>query len=135
MAGQVAFGRGNLLANRGDLQAAVTSFAEALRLAEASGTVVQAAMAHNNLAYHTLLTGDVVQVQRHIDAAAELTERYALSWTPVFIMTNGRSTGCIVACVRNKIISVSAIPKCYVVFPARCMTGILVLLFSPLLVF
>jgi tetratricopeptide (TPR) repeat protein len=78
--GQIAFERGNLLANRGDLQAAVSAFAEALHLAETSTNPVYAAMARNNLAYHTLLTGDVAQAQRHIDIAIDLTERYALGF-------------------------------------------------------
>jgi tetratricopeptide (TPR) repeat protein len=77
---QVAFERGNLLANRGDLRLAVDAFGEALRLADATTNVVMAAMAWNNLAYHTLLIGDVAQAQQHIAAAMDLTERYALSF-------------------------------------------------------
>jgi tetratricopeptide (TPR) repeat protein len=76
----IAFERGNLFANRGDLQAALSAFAEALHLAEASTNPVYAAMASNNLAYHTLLTGDLAQAQQHIDSAVALTERYALSF-------------------------------------------------------
>jgi tetratricopeptide (TPR) repeat protein len=87
---QITFERGNLLANRGDLQAAVSAFAESLRLAEASGMeasgmVVQAVMARNNLAYHTLLLGDVVQAQRHVDVAVELNERYALGFLSQYV--------------------------------------------------
>ena len=85
LAGQVAFERGNLLANRGNLEAAASAFAEALRLAEESGMVVQTALAHNNLAYHTLLMGDLVEAQRQIDAAMEQTERYALSFVWQFV--------------------------------------------------
>jgi DNA-binding SARP family transcriptional activator len=77
---QIAFERGNLLANQGDLHAAVGAFAEALRLAEASTNLVFAVMAWNNLAYHTLLIGDIARARQHIAVAAELTERYALSF-------------------------------------------------------
>ena len=47
--------------------------------------VVQVALAHNNLAYHTLLMGDLVEAQRQIDAAMEQTERYALSFVWQFV--------------------------------------------------
>jgi tetratricopeptide (TPR) repeat protein len=85
MRAQIAFERGNLLANRGDLPAALAAFAEALRLAQASTNPVYAAMAQNNLAYHTLLTGDIPRAQAHIRAAEELTERYALSFLWQFV--------------------------------------------------
>jgi len=76
---EITFERGNLLANRGDLPDALSAFAEALQLAQASSNPVYTIMAQNNLAYHTLLTGDVARAQAHIDAAVELTERYAPS--------------------------------------------------------
>jgi DNA-binding SARP family transcriptional activator len=84
-AGHIAIERGNLLANRGDLHGGIRAFAEAVRLAEESGMVVQAATAWNNLAYHTLLAGDVEQAQRHIAVALELTERYALSFLGQYV--------------------------------------------------
>jgi hypothetical protein len=77
---QIAFERDNLLANCGELPAALAAFAEAQQLAEESSNPVYAAMAQNNLAYHTLLTGDVTSAQAHIRAAEELTERYRLSF-------------------------------------------------------
>jgi tetratricopeptide (TPR) repeat protein len=85
MRAQIAFERGNLLANSGDLPAALAAFTEALRLAEGSANPVYTAMAHNNLAYHTLLAGDVAGAQAHIRAAEELTERYALSFLWQFV--------------------------------------------------
>jgi tetratricopeptide (TPR) repeat protein len=85
MRAQIAFERGNLLANSGDLPAALAAFAEALRLAEESANPVYAAMAQNNLAYHTLLTGDVAYAQAHIRAAEELAERYGLSFLSQFV--------------------------------------------------
>jgi tetratricopeptide (TPR) repeat protein len=77
---QIAFERGNLQANRGDLQSALAAFAEALHLAQASSNPVIAAMAENNLAYHALLTGDRASARQHILSAVDLTERYALSF-------------------------------------------------------
>jgi DNA-binding SARP family transcriptional activator len=77
---QIAFERGNQLADRGDLPAAVSAFAEALRLAQVSNNPVYAGLAYNNLAYHTLLVGDIEQAQLHVDAAVEVAERYALDF-------------------------------------------------------
>lgn len=85
MQAQIAFERGNLLANGGDLPAALAAFAEALRMAEESSNVVYAAMALNNLAYHRLLTEDVTSAQAHIRAAEELTEHYGLSFLWQFV--------------------------------------------------
>jgi tetratricopeptide (TPR) repeat protein len=85
MQAQIAFERGNLLANSGDLPAALAAFAEALRLAEETSNPVYAAMTQNNLAYHTLLTGDVTSAQAHIRAAEELTEHYGLSFLWQFV--------------------------------------------------
>jgi tetratricopeptide (TPR) repeat protein len=82
---QIAFERGNLLANWGDLPAALPAYAEALRLAEESSNPVYTAMAQNNLAYHTLLSGDVTSAQARIRAAEELTERYGLSFLRQFV--------------------------------------------------
>jgi tetratricopeptide (TPR) repeat protein len=85
MQAQIAFERGNLLANRGDLPAALAAFAEALRLAEETSNPVYTAMAQNNLAYHTLLAGDVTSAQAHIRAAEEFTERSGLSFLWQFV--------------------------------------------------
>ncbi len=73
-----AFERGNLLANRGELRAAITAFNESLRIARAANNPMQQALAHNNLAYHHLLLGDLDVAQEHIDAAMALAERFAL---------------------------------------------------------
>ncbi|HEX6292523.1 MAG TPA: AAA family ATPase [Herpetosiphonaceae bacterium] len=77
-AAQSAFERGNLLANQGDLRAAIAAFTESLRLAHATDNPMQQAMAHNNLAYHHLLAGDLDEAQEQIRTALALVERFAL---------------------------------------------------------
>ncbi|HEU5098451.1 MAG TPA: AAA family ATPase [Roseiflexaceae bacterium] len=76
----IAFERGNLLADRGDRPAAIVAFREALRLASASESTIEAALAHNNLAYHLLLAGDISAARAHIRPATELAERYAVGF-------------------------------------------------------
>lgn len=85
-ASQSAFERGNLRANRGDLPAAIPAYREALRIAEASGYPPQQMLAHNNLAYHLMLLGDLDAAREHIQAALALTERFALrmAWQYVY---------------------------------------------------
>ena len=87
--GQIDFERGNLLADRGDRQAALAAFGDALRLAQASANPITMAMAHNNLAYHSLLAGDVAQAEKHIRAATEITARHAIGllWQFVYSTT------------------------------------------------
>jgi tetratricopeptide (TPR) repeat protein len=73
-----AFERGNLLANRGELQAAIAAYAESLRIAQAVDNPMQQALSRNNLAYHHLLVGDFDAAQAHIHAALALAEQFAL---------------------------------------------------------
>jgi DNA-binding SARP family transcriptional activator/predicted negative regulator of RcsB-dependent stress response len=77
---QVVFERGNVLANRGNVQAALVMYEKALQLAQTGSNPVFTVMAHNNLAYHTLLVGDRTRAHQHIAVAVELSERYALSF-------------------------------------------------------
>lgn len=79
LAMQVLFERGNLLADRGELAAAVAAFAEAYQVADAVKDVFGMAFAGNNLAYHTFLAGDAAKAQPQIDAAVDLTKRYNLT--------------------------------------------------------
>ncbi len=72
------FERGNLLANQGDLVAAVAAFGAAQALAAQVGSPVQQAMAANNLAYHTLLLGDLAAATAHLAVAWQVVEQYAL---------------------------------------------------------
>lgn len=85
-ASQSAFERGNVRANRGELQAAIPAYRESLRIAEASGSPPQQMLAHNNLAYHLLLLGDLDAAQQHIRAALALAERFELrmAWQYVY---------------------------------------------------
>ena len=85
LAMQAAFERGNLLANRGEIAAAVVAFAEARQVAEAAQDVFGMAFAGNNLAYHTLLAGDADHAQLQIEAAITLTERYKLTLLDQFV--------------------------------------------------
>jgi tetratricopeptide (TPR) repeat protein len=80
LAPQIAFERGNLLANRGDLRAALAAFAEALQLARAVKNPLYEAMAHNNLAYHAMLAGELDMAHKHMRDAEALAEQYALSF-------------------------------------------------------
>ncbi|HEY0735618.1 MAG TPA: tetratricopeptide repeat protein, partial [Herpetosiphonaceae bacterium] len=85
-ASQSAFERGNVLANRGDLPAAIPAYQESLRIAEASGYPPQQMLGHNNLAYHLMLLGDLDVAQEHIQAALALAERFELrmAWQYVY---------------------------------------------------
>jgi tetratricopeptide (TPR) repeat protein len=76
---QAAFERGNLLANHGEIEAAVAAFTEAHRLAERGNDLFGMAFAGNNLAYHTLLAGKADLAQQQIEAAITLTEQYKLT--------------------------------------------------------
>ncbi len=72
------FELGNLLAERGDLQAAIAVYEEAIRLSEAAGNPNQQVLSHNNAAYHAMLAGELPQAHAHISAALALTERLDL---------------------------------------------------------
>lgn len=78
MAGICRFELGNVLAHRGDLAGAVSSFRAALELSEAAGSVMQAPVARNNLAYHLILLNQLPEARHHIEAALELAEKHAL---------------------------------------------------------
>jgi tetratricopeptide (TPR) repeat protein len=85
LATPILFERGNLLANRGDLRAALDAFGETLRLAQAAANPAFEVMARNNLAYHSLLAGDLASAQEHIRTAGELMERYGLSFLRQYV--------------------------------------------------
>jgi predicted ATPase/DNA-binding SARP family transcriptional activator len=80
LAPQIAFERGNLLADSGHLSAALQAFDTALLQAEQTGNVLYQAMAANNLAYHRMLAGDIPAAQQLIDRAQALVGRHALSF-------------------------------------------------------
>jgi DNA-binding SARP family transcriptional activator/tetratricopeptide (TPR) repeat protein len=68
------FELGNLLAQRGDLALALESYQSALALARQNGDRLREMLALNNLAYHTLLSGDPAAAQGYIDEALSLVE-------------------------------------------------------------
>lgn len=78
LAGGGQFELGNLQAQRGDLTEALQSYAEALRLAEAGDDLFQQVLSHNNLAYHTMLAGDLETARRHIESGLTLVEYHSL---------------------------------------------------------
>lgn len=72
------FELGNLLAERGDLQAAISVYEESISLSEAAGNPNQQVLSHNNAAYHAMLAGELQRAHRHIGAALALAERLDL---------------------------------------------------------
>ncbi len=78
LTGSSKFELGNLLAQQGNLAAAIDSFQAALELAQIDGNLFQMVLAHNNLAYHLTLTGEIEAARRHIETGLELAETYAL---------------------------------------------------------
>lgn len=78
LAARSRFELGNALAQRGDLAAARRAFAESLSLAQAAGDQFQAALSHNNAAYHALLAGDLPAAHADVAAGLALAESYSL---------------------------------------------------------
>lgn len=70
------FELGNVAAQRGDLIRALDSYAEAARTAEAGRVYYYLALAHNNLAYHQLLLGQVDAAQHSAQQGLRLAESY-----------------------------------------------------------
>lgn len=78
LAGSGRFELGNLLAQRGELEVAIKSFRRSLELSQAAGGLFQVVLAHNNLAYHLLLVGNLPAARQHIETALELAESHSL---------------------------------------------------------
>lgn len=78
LAGRSSFELGNLLARRGDLQAAMSAFQDALHSAVQAGDAMIELLARNNIAYHSLLVGDVDGARNHIEAALALADASAI---------------------------------------------------------
>jgi hypothetical protein len=85
LAALVAFERGNLLADRGDLAGAQAAFAEALAGAQATNNRVLETSAYNNLAFGALRAGDLDAAERHLARAREDTERYAIGFMGQYV--------------------------------------------------
>jgi DNA-binding SARP family transcriptional activator/tetratricopeptide (TPR) repeat protein len=78
LAGRSQFEMGNMLAKRGNIDGALQSYQAAIDLAQQSGDPGQEILAHNNFAYHSLLTGDLSSAHRHIDVALAISESAAI---------------------------------------------------------
>ncbi len=70
------FELGNVAAQRGDLIRALGSYTEAAQAAEAGRVYYYLALAHNNLAYHHLLLGQLDAAQRSAQQGLKLAESY-----------------------------------------------------------
>jgi tetratricopeptide (TPR) repeat protein len=85
---QVRFERGSIAAQQGDLPRALEHYCQALAVADEITTPVSATLAHNNIAYHSLLCGDLNTAQTHINAGLRLAEaRGLLSLRPYLLST------------------------------------------------
>lgn len=78
IAARSRFELGNLLAERGDLPAALQSFQESIDLAQAAGEQFQTVLGHNNTAYHALLAGDLAVAREHVEIGLALADKWAL---------------------------------------------------------
>lgn len=78
MAARSRFELGNLLAHRGDLEAALRAYEQTIDLAVQAGDHFQEVLGHNNLAYHTMLAGDLATARRHIETGLALADSYSL---------------------------------------------------------
>jgi DNA-binding SARP family transcriptional activator len=72
------FELGNVAAQRGDLIRALDSYSEAARTAEAGRVYYYLALAHNNLAYHHLLLGQLDAARRSAEQGLKLAETYEM---------------------------------------------------------
>ncbi|HEX7593732.1 MAG TPA: hypothetical protein VF429_06130, partial [Anaerolineae bacterium] len=78
IAARAKFMLGNLLAERGDLAGANSAYRESITYAQAAGNDYQEILGHNNLAYHSLLAGDLATAHAQIDQAMALADSRAL---------------------------------------------------------
>lgn len=75
---RVLFEQGGIAAQQGDLATAIERYRSAVRAAEAhpdAASVIWRILGYNNLAYHSLLLGQLEQAQRHARTAARLAQR------------------------------------------------------------
>jgi DNA-binding SARP family transcriptional activator len=72
------FQLGNLLAEQGELHAAIAAFHETIGLARAAGDLFQEVLAYNNAAYHMVLAGDIQGARELLDMGLALVERHGL---------------------------------------------------------
>jgi DNA-binding SARP family transcriptional activator len=78
MIGASRFELGNLLARRGDLSAAIAAFQHAANLSRQLDHTWPEILAHNNIAYHSMLAGDLAAAHQHIESGLRLAEEHSL---------------------------------------------------------
>lgn len=78
LAGIARFELGNSLAQRGQLNGAIEAFESALNFARAAGNLYQQVLAHNNLAYHYSLVGNLLRAKEHAEQGLDLAESHQL---------------------------------------------------------
>lgn len=72
------FELGNLNLQRGEFAKAQEAFRQSLSQAQQAQNIYQEVLCHNNLAYATLLFGDLAQAHTYIEAGLNLAETYSL---------------------------------------------------------
>jgi tetratricopeptide (TPR) repeat protein len=72
------FELGNVAAQRGELNRALDSYTEAARTAATGRVYYYLALAHNNLAYHHLLLGQLDAARRSAEQGVKLAETYEM---------------------------------------------------------
>ena len=72
------FELGNVAAQRGELNRALDYYSDAARTAEAGRVYYYLALAHNNLAYHQLLLGELDAARRFAKHGLKLAENYEM---------------------------------------------------------
>lgn len=78
LASRSRFEMGNLMAQKGKLAEAIAAYEDAIRLAEQAGDNTLLILAHNNLAYHSILTGSMGLAHGHIESALRIAEATAI---------------------------------------------------------
>ncbi len=79
------FELGNVAAQRGELNRALDSYAEAAHIAETGHVYYYLALAYNNLAYHHLLLGDLDASRRSAEQGLKLAETYEMLGVLVYL--------------------------------------------------
>lgn len=81
------FELGNALAERGDLAGAIGMYRQSVELARAAREPNQQVLALNNLAYHTMLAGDIAAARDFIEEALRLAGQYGLGMSSEYLLS------------------------------------------------
>ncbi|MGB0387260.1 MAG: BTAD domain-containing putative transcriptional regulator [Ardenticatenaceae bacterium] len=76
---------GNLLAEKGELGEALQAYKAGISLVQASGNHYIEVFGHNNVAYHAMLTDDLLTAHKHIEMGLALIEQHLLASPPQFL--------------------------------------------------